>query len=316
MSINKIYDVLVAGELNVDIILNHINKFPVVGKEVLSGDMTITLGSSSGIFASNLSVLGSKVAFRGMLARDHFGEDLVAALKSKGVDTDHILYTTERGTGATIALNFDEDRAMITYQGSMALFSLEHVSEDLLRKSKHLHVSSIFLSTGLKKDVCQLFRLAKSLGLTTSLDPQWDPEETWDIDFKSLLPDVDVFLPNESELRAITGKQDIREAVKALPFTNILIVKSGRDGAYLWSGNEYIHQRAFLNEKVVDSIGAGDSFDAGFVHRFIQGKSLKECLEFAALTGAISTTRAGGTTAFESFDLVKAIAASSFQYKI
>lgn len=316
MSIKKVYDVLVAGELNVDIILNHINKFPVVGKEVLADDMTITLGSSSGIFASNLSVLGSRVAFRGMLAHDHFGEDIVASLKSKGVHTEHILYTKERSTGATIALNFNEDRAMITYPGSMALFSIEHISEDLLRQSKHLHVSSIFLSTGLKKDVCRLFRMAKSFGLTTSLDPQWDPEERWDIDFKSLLPDVDVFIPNESELRAITGKQDIGEAVKALPFTNILIVKSGRDGAYLWKGNEHLHQRAFLNEKVVDSIGAGDSFDAGFVHQFIRGKDLKDCLEFAALTGAVSTTRAGGTTAFETMDLVRTIAATTFQFKI
>lgn len=316
MSIKKVYDVLVAGELNVDIILNHINKFPVMGKEVLADHMTITLGSSSGIFASNLSVLGSTVAFAGMLARDHFGEDITASLRSKGVHTDHILYTTERSTGATIALSFDEDRAMITYPGSMALFSIEHVSEDLLRMSKHLHVSSIFLSTGLKKDVCKLFRMAKSFGLTTSLDPQWDPEERWDIGFKTLLPDVDVFIPNESELRAITGKHDILEAVSALPFRNILIVKSGRDGAYLWKGNEHIHQRAFLNEKVVDSIGAGDSFDAGFIHQFIQGKSLKDCLEFAALTGAVSTTRAGGTTAFESLDLVKAIARSSFQYKM
>ncbi|MEX1240520.1 MAG: carbohydrate kinase family protein [Cyclobacteriaceae bacterium] len=316
MSIKKPYDVLVAGELNVDIILNHINKFPVVGKEVLAGHMTITLGSSSGIFASNLSVLGSNVAFAGMLARDHFGEDIVASLKSKGVHTEHILYTTERGTGATIALSFDEDRAMITYPGSMTLFSIEHVSESLLRQSKHLHVSSIFLSTGLKKDVCELFRMARSCGLTTSLDPQWDPEERWDIDFKSLLPHVDVFIPNESELRAITGKRDIQEAVNALPFSHILIAKCGRDGAYLWNGKEHIHQRAFLNETVVDSIGAGDSFDAGFVHQFIQGKSLKDCLEFAALTGAISTTRAGGTTAFESLDLVKSIAASSFQYKM
>lgn len=205
---------------------------------------------------------------------------------------------------------------MITYQGSMALFSMEHISENLMLQSKHLHVSSIFLSTGLKKDVCKLFHLAKSLGLTTSLDPQWDPEETWSIDFKKLLPDVDVFLPNESELRAITGKQDIHDAVRQLPFTNVLVVKCGRDGAHLWNGGEHIYQKAFLNDRVVDSIGAGDSFDAGFVHRFIQGRPLKDCLEFGALTGAINTTRAGGTTAFESLDTIKSIAASFFHYKM
>ena len=315
MSMNKIYDVLVAGELNVDIILNHINKFPALGKEVLADQMTITLGSSSAIFASNLSVLGTKVAFAGTLARDHFGEQILSSLRSRGVDTNHIVFTDRRSTGATIALSFEEDRAMVTYPGAMALFSLEDVSEKLLRQSKHLHVSSIFLSTGLKKDVCALFKKAKSFGLTTSLDPQWDPQERWDIDFKSLLPDLDVFIPNEHELRALTGIQDRQKAVDRLKCPNILVVKCGREGAFLWKGDDCLHQPAFLNEKVVDSIGAGDSFGAGFIHQFIQGKSLKECLEFGALTGAISTTKAGGTTAFENLEQVKFIAESSFQYK-
>jgi sugar/nucleoside kinase (ribokinase family) len=317
MPATKIYDVVVAGELNVDIILNHINKFPEIGKEVIAGQMMITLGSSSAIFASNLSVLGSKVAFAGTLAHDQFGGLIVDSLKARGVDTSHIVYTEERSTGATIALNFHEDRAMVTYPGAMSLFSIEDVSEELLKKAKHLHVSSIFLSTGLKKHVHQLFRKAKNLGLSTSLDPQWDPEELWDIDFESLLPDVDVFMPNENELRALTGLQDISKAVDKLKVcANILIVKSGRDGAFLWKGNEFIHQRAFLNNHVVDSIGAGDSFGAGFIHQFTQGNSLASCLEFAALTGAINTTRSGGTTAFENLDGVKAIAESVFHYKI
>lgn len=317
MSTKKVYDVLVAGELNVDIILNDINMFPVMGKEVLADKMTITLGSSSAIFASNLSVLGTEVAFAGTLARDHFGGQILSSLQAKGVHTEPIVFTTERSTGATIALSFQEDRAMVTYPGAMTLFSIADIPEVLLRQSKHLHVSSIFLSTGLRKDLVKLFRQAKSLGLTTSIDPQWDPEERWDIDFKSLLPHVDVFIPNENELRALTGKATIADAVDQLkPFANILIVKSGRDGAFLYHGDVSIHQPAFLNDKVVDSIGAGDSFGAGFVHRFIQGKSLKECLEFGAVTGAISTTRAGGTTAFDSLEGVKAIAASSFHYNM
>lgn len=313
----QIYDVLVAGELNVDIILNKVNKFPSLGKEVLAGQMTITLGSSSGIFASNLSVLGTKVTFAGTLARDEFGKQIITSLRAKGVDTENIVYVTEQSTGASIAISFQEERAMVTFPGAMSLFSLQNVSDNLLRASRHLHVSSIFLSTGLKKDVHKLFRQAKAFGLTTSLDPQWDPEERWDIDFKSLLPHVDVFIPNEDELRAMTGIQDIRQAADALRgYANILIVKCGRDGATLYKGDDVIYQPAFLNDEVVDSIGAGDSFCAGFIHQFIQGKSLKECLAFAALTGAINTTRAGGTTAFENLAGVKAIAESSFNYKI
>lgn len=317
MQAHKPYDVLVAGELNVDIILNHISSFPQIGKEVLADKMTITLGSSSAIFASNLSVLGTRVAFSGVLARDQFGELILSSLKSKGVDIHHIVFTRAQSTGATIALSFNEDRAMVTYPGAMTLFGIDNISDALLQQCRHLHMSSIFLSTGLKKDVHELFRKAKSFGLTTSLDPQWDPEEKWDIDFRSLLRDVDVFIPNGNELRAMTGIDDLQEAAESLtPYANILIAKSGRDGAFLWKGDERLHQPAFLNDRVVDSIGAGDSFGAGFIHAFLLGKSLKESLEFAAVTGAINTTRAGGTSAFENLEMVKSIAESQFQYTI
>ncbi len=317
MPSEKTYDVLVAGELNVDLILNGIHKFPEIGKEVLSDRMDVTLGSSSAIFASNLSTLGTRVAFCGALARDQFGDIVLTSLNEKGVNTDHIVFTDQKGTGITVALSVGEDRAMITYPGAMTVFDIRHIPDDVLRRSKHLHVSSIFLSTGLKSDIHTLFAKARSFGLTTSLDPQWDPEEKWDIDFPSLLKNVDVFIPNEAELRAITGLADVEDAVGSLrPYTNVLIVKKGRAGASLWRADEIIHQPAFVNSHVVDSIGAGDSFDAGFIHQFIQGRALKECLEFGALTGAISTTRAGGTSAFESAESVRRIAAERFGFRI
>lgn len=312
----KHFDVLVAGELNVDIILNQIHQFPEMGKEVIAEKMTITLGSSSAIFASNLSVLGTRVAFAGTLAKDSFGDLILKSLQSKGVNTDNIIFTKEKSTGATVALSFDEDRAMVTYPGAMSLFEVKHIPDVLFQQSRHLHVSSLFLSTGLRKDILNLFQKAKDAGMTTSMDPQWDPDERWDVDFKALLPRVDVFIPNESELCAMTGIADLNKAAEALRASaNILVVKRGRSGADLWSGKKHIHQPPFLNEKVVDTIGAGDSFGAGFIHKFIHGKPLEECLEFAALTGAISTTRAGGTTAFENLAKVKSIAASDFNFK-
>jgi sugar/nucleoside kinase (ribokinase family) len=251
------------------------------------------------------------------MARDSFGQFMLARLQEKKVNTDHIVFTKEKSTGATVALSFDEDRAMVTYPGAMSLFQITHIPDTLFHRARHLHVSSIFLSTGLKKDIYKLFQKAKSSGMTTSLDPQWDPDERWDIDFKKLLEVVDVFIPNENELRAITGMDDIRSAVSQLRAeANIVVVKSGRDGAFLWKGELFIHQPAFLNDNVVDTIGAGDSFGAGFIHQFIQGKTMEECLEFATLIGAINTTRAGGTTAFQNLSEVKAIAELTFNQKI
>jgi sugar/nucleoside kinase (ribokinase family) len=310
----KLFDVLVIGELNVDLILNDIEKFPAIGKEVLAHSMMVTLGSSSAIFASNLSTLGSRVAFSGMLGTDDFGKYMLTSLAAKGVDTSAIVQSPKVSTGATIVLNFGEDRAMLTHQGAMSEFNLSDIPDRVFSQSKHLHVSSVFLQPALKKDIIKLYVKAKNLGLTTSLDPQWDPAEKWDLDFKNLLSFVDVFMPNVKELECITKIKDMKTAMRSLSTANIVIVKSGSEGACLWNGNEFLDQPSFLNENVVDGIGAGDSFDAGFIHRFIQQKPLHECLEFAALIGAISTTCPGGTTAFENINKVREIAQSSFNY--
>ncbi len=308
------YHVLVVGELNIDLILNRIDRFPAIGKEVLASSMTFTLGSSSAIFASNLSTLGSHVAFAGRIGADNFGDYIIQALQSKQVDTTNIQRNDQEKTGATVVLNFGEDRAMVTHQGAMTRMKTEDISNSLMLQCHHLHVSSVFLQTGIKSNVIDLFRRAKALGLTTSLDPQWDPDEKWDIDFAGLLPYVDIFIPNEAELQAITRIQALDLAVKTLPFVNTLVVKCGSEGAYLWTSSESFHQNSFRNTNVVDSIGAGDSFNAGFIHSFLHGKPLQKCLEFAALAGAINTTREGGTGAFENIDTVRTIARSSFNY--
>lgn len=310
----KSFDVLVVGELNVDLILNQIDRPAAVGKEVLANDMTLTLGSSSAIFASNLRTLGSRVTFCGKVGRDDFGSHVVSSLRKKGVDTSNIVMANTTSTGATIVLNYGEDRAMITHPGAMAEFTIDEIPSSIFQQARHLHVSSIFLQPALRNDIIELFARAKSAGMTTSLDPQWDPAEAWDLDFGALLPYVDVFMPNAKELECITGVSDVVRAMKSLSSPNIVVVKNGSEGASLLQGNDIFHQTSFLNRNVVDSIGAGDSFDAGFIHKFIQQRPLTECLEFAALTGAINTTMAGGTTAFEDIDTVKEIARSSFNY--
>ena len=315
MPVEKKFDVIVAGELNVDLILNRIGKFPVIGKEVLAEQMTLTLGSSSAIFASNLSTLGSKVVFSGLLGHDNFGDHILSALRSKGVYTSYIKQSDRYTTGATIAFNFKEDRAMVTYPGAMKDFSMTDIPADAFQYARHLHVSSVFLQPGLRPEITTLFKKAKDEGLTTSLDPQWDPAEAWNLDLEELLPQVDVFMPNAAELKALTKASDWKAGLESIrQYARKVVIKNGNTGACLWNGEAFIHQAPFLNKEVSDSIGAGDSFNAGFIHQFLQGKSDRECLEFGALTGAINTTRPGGTGAFENLALVKTIAQSTFNY--
>lgn len=308
-------DVIVIGELNVDLILNKIAQFPEMGKEIIADSMNLTLGSSSAIFASNLSTLGTSVAFIGKIGKDGFASVVLDSLNSKGVDTSNIIQSEKLNTGATIVLNYDQDRAMVTYPGAMEDLKLDDIDFEFLSTAKHLHFSSIFLQPGIRGSLPVIFKKAKSLGLTTSLDPQWDPTENWDVNLSELLPALDIFMPNKGEFLLLTATTSLEEGVNKIQ--NIapqltLVIKDGANGAYAWKAGQLIHQPAFLNENVVDCIGAGDSFNAGLIHAFLLGKSLKDCLRTGALTGAISTTRPGGTGAFKSLNELRIISADDF----
>jgi sugar/nucleoside kinase (ribokinase family) len=309
----KIYDVLVVGELNVDLILDEIGKFPKVGKEVLADRMTLTLGSSSAIFASNISSLGAKVAFIGKIGKDKFGEIVLDSLKAENVDVSLLKIDRLLDTGITVVLNVEEDRANVTYPGAMNHLTIEDISEEDMMKAKHLHFSSYFLQPGMWNGLGELFKKAKKLGLTTSFDMQWDPLETWKLDIEDVLPNVDVFLPNENELMFLAGKDNLKDAIEAIKeYTNILVIKRGNKGSKVHFNNQLLDLPPFLNEQVVDAIGAGDSFNAGFIYKFINGNSIPECQKFGNLTGAVSTTAAGGTTAFKVYENFRNTAKEKF----
>jgi sugar/nucleoside kinase (ribokinase family) len=313
----KQFDVLVVGELNIDLILDGLQQFPEVGKEILADKMLYTLGSSSAIFASNLCALGVSVNYCGYIGDDDFGKKIIYDLNAKDVNTDDIILSTTAATGITVVLNAAQNRAMVTYAGAMNELSEHDVSDAILVRAKHLHVSSVFIQPALKPGLINLFKRAKKFGLTTSLDPQWDPAEKWQCDWQNLLPTVDVFLPNNEELKNITQQSTAKDAVNALSaFSNIIVVKNSVEGATVFYKDEVIEQPAFINNNFADAIGAGDSFDAGFIRQFISDKSLKECAECGAVCGAINTTSYGGTTAFKDIDTIKKIASEKFNYSI
>jgi len=309
----KIFDVLVIGELNVDLILNKIEKFPEVGKEVIANEMTLTLGSSSAIFASNISSLGAKTAFLGKIGDDKFGDIVLESFQKSKVDTSLIQIDPQAGTGATVVLSVDEDRANTTYPGAMYNLTIEDIDDDSLNKARHLHFSSYFLQPGLWGSLGILFRRAKQLGLTTSFDMQWDPNETWDLDIADVLPYVDVFLPNEEEIKFLARQKQLEDAIQTVKqYANILVVKRGNKGSMVCYQDQLIDLPPFLNKQVVDTTGAGDSFNAGFIYQFINGHTIADCQRFGNLTGAVSTTAAGGTAALCDYENFKKTAKERF----
>jgi len=313
--VKKVFDVIVVGELNIDLIFNRVESLPEVGKEKLAGEMILTLGSSAAIFASNLSALGVSVSFIGKIGNDVFGRFCKSELEAKRVDTSMLLMDDTLKTGATVVLNFGEDRANVTYQGAMSHLGVADITQEKLSKAKHLHFSSYFLQPGFKTDLAILFKMAKNAGMTTSLDVQWDPKEEWEFDHKRVLPFVDVFLPNEKELLGLTNKTEIDSAIDLIKEdANIVAVKRGNQGAVCYQQGKKIMKPAFLNGKVVDAIGAGDSFNAGFISKFINDFPLETCMEFGNLIGAISTTAAGGTNAFTDLTTTMKVAREKFGY--
>lgn len=298
----KQFDIIALGELNVDLILNQIEGYPEIGKEKFAGQMTLTLGSSTAIFAANAAALGAKVAFCGMIGNDSFGDLVETSLRKKGVDTRYLIRQDKYATGATICMSYDEDRANLTYQGAMDYMSLEDINPEVFKNTKHIHISSIFMQSGVKRDLKKILELCKQNGVTTSLDTQWDPVEKWELDYKEVLPMLTVFMPNETELKYLTHSETLEEAVEKIrPYVNAAVIKCGSRGSLLLQKAEADHmQAALLNKQVVDCIGAGDSFNSGFITLLAEGATLLECQQYGNMTGAVNTTAAGGTTAFTS----------------
>ncbi len=313
---NEDKNILVVGELNIDLILSDINGLPAVGHEIMAGKMNITLGSSSAIFAANIATLGINTSFCGMVGNDSFGNFILEELKRKQVNTEYIRQSPADKTGLTVVMNYGEDRANVTYGGAMENFSLAHIPEDLSAFS-HLHLSSYFLQKGLRNDVPALFKKAKESGLTTSIDLQWDPENEWIFPFSECLPYVDVFLPNEAEILLLTKSSSIENAaIKLAPSANMIIIKRGSKGALAYHQGHFISSPSMLHNSFIDAIGAGDSFNAGFIAKYVRGDRFENCLRFANLCGAINTTASGGTAAFENIGLFREKAKSVFNTEV
>ena len=314
----KKYDIAAIGELNVDIILNGIESEPEIGKEKFCKDMIVTLGSSTAIFAANAAALGSKVCFVGLVGKDSFGDLVRSSLEAKGVAT-HFIGTGDTPTGATICMNYGEDRANLTYQGSMDVMGFDQIDKSVFALSKHIHLSSLFMQSALLRDIHQVLDAAAQNDCTVSLDTQWDPMEKWALDYARVLPKITVFMPNEKELCALTGKASLEDAIaEVLPYLGgIMLVKCGSKGSLLVKkdGSRKLLP-AFLNKNVVDAIGAGDSFNSGFVSAFVKGLSPEECQVTGNLTGAVNTTAAGGTGAFTSLEAVRKICKERFGQEI
>lgn len=300
------FDLTIAGEINLDLILYGLPAQMDLDRELMGTDFALTLGSSSAILAHNASVLGLKVGFVTKLGHDALGPICLKLLEEGNVDVSRAAYTTTgTPTGITIQLDHNGSRHTLSYAGAMNEMVYEDLDIGYLRDSRHFHLSSLFLHKALQKDLPGMFRDFKKAGLSTSLDTNDDPEDRWDGVLDELLGIVDIFLPNEGEAMRITGRGSAEEALAALAQrVPIVAMKCGGRGSLV----SYRGTTAAIPPITVipvDTVGAGDSFNAGFLKGYLDGKSPEDCAAMGNATAALSTLRRGGIEAFRDRQFMK-----------
>ena len=295
---DKAFDLAIAGELNLDLILYGLPLIMETERDLLGTGFQSTLGSSSAIVAHNAASLGLRVRFASLAGDDDFGRISLMRLNQAGVETSGVVLDSAVSTGVTILLPHGSVRHSLTYLGSIAALTIEQLDFDSLKEARHFHLSSLYLQTGLHPGIVQLLRSLKDAGLTLSLDTNDDPQNTWGPPLADLLGLIDIFLPSESELCRLAGGCDLDEALRRLASkVKTIVVKRGRQGCRVQHAGE-VFDVAGVTVIPVDTIGAGDSFNAGFLCAWLNGLDLPTCARAGNITGALSTLAVGGTEAF------------------
>lgn len=298
--------VVFLGDFNVDIILDDLEAMPIADREVRCGSFDLAIGSSACIAACAYASLGGSSWFCGLAGGDYFGRFLLEGLAERGVRTDAVRSEPRLRTGVTINLVSGTARSQVTYPGAMAEFALEDVGPGVFHDLRHLHISGIFQAYAMLPSLSEVIRRARAAGATVSMDCQWDQTERWER-LDEWIPSVDWLFANADEACSMTGRRLPDEALEALAArTKCPVVKTGEKGALVWMDGCPAAVPA-PRVDIVDTVGAGDNFDAGFLYAVIEeGMLLVDAVRFANAAAALSCTFRGGTGGSSSAEQVSA----------
>jgi sugar/nucleoside kinase (ribokinase family) len=302
------FDLLVVGEINPDVIVADRDPHPAFGQaERIVRDVHLAIGSSSVITACGVARLGLRVAFAGVVGDDLFGRFMLDSMLERGIEVSAVRRVADGPpTGASVVLTDGRDRATLTARGTIGAVTADDVPSDLLGRARHLHIGSWFLQDTLRPDAVRLLGAARQAGLTTSLDPNWDPSGDWDGGLRDALPLLDLVFPNEIEVSRIARLDDPEAAAVDLarhgrqdgdqaPGRGLMVVvKRGANGAFAAIADGVVARVDSYPVTPLDTTGAGDSFDAGFLATWLVGAAPIDALRAGAVAGALSTTALGG----------------------
>lgn len=299
------FDLLVIGDANPDVVIGPVDQPILFGqRERLVPNGSLVLGGSASIMACGAARLGLSVAFAGRVGDDSAGDFVRTALSDRGVNVDALIVDNTLPTPLTTIVLSGDDRAILTSPGCLPAITADDVPRSLLRSVRHVHAASFYLLPALAAGLAALFKEAKAAKATTSLDPNDDPAGRWDrMVLDPILRVTDYFLPNTAEALALTGHHAVEDAAGILARRGpLVVVKNGADGALAHNGSKVTTAPA-LKVDAVDAVGAGDSFDAGWVAAVLNGSRTERALAIATACGSLSTRAAGGTAAQPDWDL-------------
>lgn len=291
----KKWDVYVTGDINVDLLVQGLDKLPLPGQEVNVNNIELCVGGGAALFTLGLAKLGVNTVFDGVLGNDMYGKFILEELKNKSIDTTLLKISSKNRTGVSIALTNEKDRAFITYIGSNAEVELN--IDDNVNLAKHIHLTS-YRGRSNHETYINALKKIKASDISVSFDVGWDDTGDWYEGIYEIISYVDIFFINEMEAINYSRCQTVEEAIKKFSkYCNNIVVKMGSKGSISYKNGEIETANAY-KVKAVDTTGAGDSFNAGYVYGFLRGEELKKCLEYGNACGALSVTEFGGNAGF------------------
>lgn len=290
-------DVIVAGEVYVDLILSGFDAWPQLGQEAFAKEYRREIGGGVAITSCGLAILGLRTTALAVLGSED-GRWLTERLASYGVDISRLQFETGEPTGFSLVASTGHDRAFLTYPGANRMF--ERALRELMgtgRIARHLHLAY----APRLDDAASLLKEIRSQDYTISLDTGWHSEWLTDRRARELLQYVDIFFPNEMEARRLTGKTDAVAVLETFHNAGVpcVALKLGPQGSALLR-NGTITFAPPLPVTPVDTTGAGDCFNAGFLYGWLRGDTPGGCLRAANICGALSTESYGGIEGFPS----------------
>lgn len=302
------YEILIPGNYFCDLIFTGFPEFPALGSEVYTQNLTITVG---GVLNTVIALrrLGVEVGWLGHIGNDMFSRFVLDLIEKEGVDISLLTQVDAPFQRVTVAVSYPQDRAFITYVDpaptpvEMAFDALEMISFG------HLH----FTGFQLEAHTLDVIKATCGRGIKVSMDCQDRPMTLETPGVRNILTHLDIFMPNAKEAMRLAECDSVAAAAEVLrTLVPLLVIKDGRNGASAWQGDLHWHAEA-LNVTPVDTTGAGDVFNAGFLTAYLKGQAIDECLRWGNICGGLSTLGSGGTSTAPYREQVVAILADGYR---